>query len=62
MPTIDYTCQCCGHSFKRVILMDQEPPLAACPRCKAPEVKPIRGSTGLFNGIAPFSRLANDTN
>jgi putative FmdB family regulatory protein len=62
MPTIDYTCPRCGHSFKRVALMDEEPPPAACPRCKASKVKPIRGSTGLFNGIASFSRLANDTN
>jgi len=62
MPTIEYTCQCCGHSFKRVTLADEAPAAAVCPHCKAAEVQPIRSSTALFNGIAPFSRLADDTN
>ena len=62
MPTIDYTCPGCGHGFQRVILMGETPPPATCPRCKAPEVPPVRRSAGLFDGIAPFSGLAKDTN
>ena len=62
MPTIDYSCPCCGHSFKRVTLRGEMPPPAVCPRCKAPDVKPLQGPAGLFDGIAPFSDLAKDTN
>jgi hypothetical protein len=33
-----------------------------CPRCKSPEAKRVRGPTSLFDGIAPSSSLAKDTN
>jgi len=62
MPTIDYTCPCCDHSFKRVVLRGEMPTPATCPHCQTPDVKPLQGPKGLFNGIAPFSGLANDTN
>jgi len=62
MPTIDYTCQHCGHGFERVVLRGEEPRPVVCPRCKAPDAQPKRGYTGLFNGIAPSSSLAKDTN
>jgi putative FmdB family regulatory protein len=62
MPTIDYTCQCCGHAFKRVVLQGDPLKSVNCPRCGTPGVRPLRGPARLFDGIAPFSRLARDRN
>jgi len=62
MPTVDYTCQHCGHAFERVVLRGEEAHPVVCPQCKAREAIPKRGYTGLFDGIASFSSLGKDTN
>jgi putative FmdB family regulatory protein len=61
MPTIDYTCSHCGHSFQRVILKGEEDRPVTCPHCKARDAKPVKGAESLFDGIASFSTLAKDT-
>ena len=62
MPKVDYICPRCCHRFERVVLRGEKIDPAPCPRCQAPRVKPSRGPAGLFDGIAPFSRLNTDTN
>ena len=62
MPTIDYTCQDCGHRFSRVVLRGEEAGPQPCPECRTPDARPAKKATGLFDGIASFSSLASDTN
>jgi putative FmdB family regulatory protein len=62
MPTADYTCPRCRHRFQRTVLRGEEDEPAPCPQCRQPRVKPSRGPASLFGGIAPFSRLNEDTN
>ena len=63
MPTIDYTCQHCGHRFTRVALRGEEAPPLPCPQCRTPAAaRPAKDAASLFDGIAPFSSLAKDTN
>ena len=61
MPSVEYTCEQCSHTFKRVILRGGTPPMERCPRCGS-EVKPDKSNAGLFDGIQPFSSLGKDTN
>ncbi len=62
MPTIEYTCQHCGHRFTRVALRGEEIPPLPCPQCRTPDARPAKDAASLFDGIAPFSSLAKDTN
>lgn len=62
MPTIEYTCQRCRQSFKRIALRGEAIRPVPCPACRSEDTKPVLGPTGLFDGIAPSSSLAKDTN
>ncbi len=62
MPTLDYTCPACKHTFKRVVLRGDEDRKTPCPNCRHKIVVPSETSASLFNGIANFSELSKDTN
>ena len=62
MPTIEYHCAKCAHTFERVVFRGDEEQPGPCPKCKSTEVKPSLKAESLFNGIAHFSSLAKDTN
>ena len=62
MPTIDFTCQQCGHEFQQIALRGEPVRPVDCPRCRSAGAKPVIGSASLFDGIAPFRGLAEDTN
>lgn len=62
MPTIDVTCQHCGHSFKRIVLRGEAIQAVVCPACDSEDAKSAPGPNSLFDGIAPFSSLGADTN
>ena len=62
MPTIEYTCQRCRHSFQRIVLRGEEIQPEACPECRFEGAKPVLRTTSLFDGIARFSSLSDDTN
>ncbi|MFO8065556.1 MAG: FmdB family zinc ribbon protein [Spirochaetota bacterium] len=42
MPTYDYECKSCGHSFDQFQRMSEEP-LKDCPRCGEPALKRLVG-------------------
>jgi len=42
MPTYDYECQSCGHSFDQFQSMSDDP-LKECPSCGKPELKRLVG-------------------
>lgn len=62
MPTIEYHCPKCAHTFKQVVFRGDEKQPRPCPKCKSTEVKPSLRAESLFNGISNFSSLAGDTN
>jgi putative FmdB family regulatory protein len=62
LPTADYTCKTCQHTFSRVVLRGEEDAPAECPRCRSRKVVRLPAAEGLFGGIAPFSGLGKDTN
>jgi putative FmdB family regulatory protein len=51
MPTYDYLCKACGHSFENFQTMTSDP-LSDCPECEKPELKRLigKGSAVLFKG------------
>lgn len=51
MPTYDYACEACGHTFEEFQMMSEDP-LKVCPECSAPKLKRlIGGGTGfIFKG------------
>jgi len=62
MPTIDYQCRECHHSFSRMVLRGEENRVGRCPNCRSKTARPIRPNRGLFDGISNFSNLSKDTN
>jgi len=62
MPTIEYTCQQCGHEFKRVVYLGDTPTNQPCPKCGNSEVKPDKSYSGLTSGLVSWGSLAKDTN
>jgi putative FmdB family regulatory protein len=51
MPTYDYECQACGHTFEEFQMMSEEP-LTKCPACKKKKLKRLIGTGAaiLFKG------------
>src|SRR5439155_11648340 len=51
MPTYDYRCQACGHTFDELQSFS-EPPLTKCPRCKKNKLERLFGGGGaiIFKG------------
>jgi putative FmdB family regulatory protein len=50
MPTYDYECASCGHSFEAFQGMS-EAPISSCPECGKPVKRLIGGGTGvIFKG------------
>ena len=43
MPTYEYKCQNCGHTFD-VLQRITEDPLTDCPKCKKPQLKRLIGA------------------
>jgi putative FmdB family regulatory protein len=43
MPTYEYECQNCGHTFD-VLQRITEDPLTDCPKCKMPQLKRLIGA------------------
>jgi len=62
LPTADYTCKTCRHSFSRVVLRGEEDAPTECPRCRSRAVVRLPAAEGLFDGSAPLIRPGNDTN
>jgi len=50
MPTIEYKCQQCGHTFQRVILQGETPKPVECPKCRARLTMPLSAAESLFPG------------
>lgn len=51
MPTYDYECAACGHTFEEFQLMTEEP-LKKCPQCKKKKLRRLIGTGAaiLFKG------------
>ena len=51
MPTYDYRCQACGHTFDELQSFS-EPPLTKCPKCKKNKLERLFGGGGaiIFKG------------
>ena len=51
MPTYDYRCTACGHSFDELQSFS-EPPLTKCPKCKKKKLERLFGGGGaiIFKG------------
>ena len=51
MPTYEYNCDACGHSFDELQSFSEEP-LKKCPACKKPKLRRAFGTGGavLFKG------------
>lgn len=48
MPTYDYQCDACGHTFEAMQSMKDDP-LSVCPECDRPELRRlITGGTGII--------------
>jgi putative FmdB family regulatory protein len=66
MPTYDYECSSCGHTFDELQSFS-EPPLTKCPRCKKKKLARLFGGGGaiLFKGSGFYEtdyRRAGETN
>ena len=61
MPTSEFKCRRCGHTFQRLTLKGDDGIKVPCPKCHCRDVKPAMQSPRLFDGIAAFSSLAKDT-
>src|SRR5881275_1637051 len=51
MPTYDYRCQACGHTFDELQSFS-DPPLTKCPKCKKNKLERLFGGGGaiIFKG------------
>lgn len=51
MPTYDYRCESCGHTFEQFQSITAEP-IKVCPECKQPKVRRLigTGAAVLFKG------------
>src|SRR4051812_11619315 len=51
MPTYDYACRACGHTFDELQSFS-EPPLTKCPKCKKNKLERLFGGGGaiIFKG------------
>jgi len=47
MPTYDYRCNRCGHTFERFQAMTAEP-VATCPECNGPVTRLIGGGSAII--------------
>ena len=47
MPTYDYECSKCGHTFEKFQKMSDKP-LRSCPKCKGKVVRLIGGGAGII--------------
>jgi putative FmdB family regulatory protein len=55
MPTYDYECQSCGHTFEAFQNMS-DPPLKKCPKCSKKVKRLIGGGLGIiFKGSGFYS-------
>ena len=66
MPTYEYKCSACGHSFEELQSFS-EPPLTKCPKCKKKKLARLFGGGGaiLFKGTGFYEtdyRRAGQTN
>jgi putative FmdB family regulatory protein len=66
MPTYDYECSACGHTFDELQSFS-DPPLTKCPKCKKKKLKRLFGGGGaiLFKGSGFYEtdyRRAGQTN
>ena len=66
MPTYDYECSACGHSFDELQSFS-DPPLTKCPKCKKKKLNRLFGGGGaiLFKGTGFYEtdyRRAGQTN
>ena len=62
MPTCEYRCKACGHSFSRLVFRGDEAETETCPACGCREAVKAPQAESLFDGISNFSTLARDTN
>ncbi|MCU0614617.1 MAG: zinc ribbon domain-containing protein [Desulfobacterales bacterium] len=62
MPSVEYTCQHCGHLYKRIIFMGDKEEKPLCPKCKSADVVKSPSASRLFKGISNLSSMAKDTN
>jgi putative FmdB family regulatory protein len=66
MPTYDYECSACGHTFDELQTFS-DPPLTKCPKCKKKKLNRLFGGGGaiLFKGSGFYEtdyRRAGQTN
>jgi putative FmdB family regulatory protein len=62
MPTIDYRCETCRHTFSRLVFRGDEDTAPICPACGGQTVAETTQAESLFDGISPASSLAKDRN
>ncbi|MFZ0610823.1 MAG: zinc ribbon domain-containing protein [Desulfobacterales bacterium] len=62
MPSVEFICSACGHTFSRVVFKGDDTPGTVCPRCGSDRIRTSPTSESLFDGIASFSSLSTDVN
>lgn len=61
MPTYDYVCEACGHSFEREQRMTEDP-IKKCPKCgKAKAKRQITGGNFILKGGGWYADLYSST-
>ena len=62
MPSVDFVCKDCGHTFTRLVFKGDDTSETVCPRCGSGSIKTQSISESLFDGIASSSSLSKDVN
>ena len=62
MPSVDFVCKDCGHTFTRLVFKGDDTSGTVCPCCGSGSIKTQPISESLFDGIVSISSLLKDVN
>jgi putative FmdB family regulatory protein len=62
MPTIEYYCNRCGHTFQQLHFSGDAVAAPLCPQCRSDQVRKMPGQQKLFGNLPDSSTLSKDRN